>query len=169
MEGGGCANELGGCGLEFHGNVPNKKPQTKFICVPSRLNQSVMGKTGGGWAQDVKRFGCVRERLNHCGNSRRPRWRGCGSRGGMWVQRYSKSSSTSGTTQACGAGRIGLSLRRHSLVAVAAPATSLGYPPINTSCLQALTKMRWRQSGRLPYGGSVVLFSAYKVVVPNAE
>ena len=31
------------------------------------------------------------------------------------------------------------------------------------------TKTRSRQSGRLPYGGSVVLFSACKVVVPNAE
>ena len=39
----------------------------------------------------------------------------------------------------------------------------------NTSCLQALNKMRWRQSGRLSYGGPVVLFSAYKVVIPNAE
>ena len=57
----------------------------------------------------------------------------------------------------------------YSLVAVATVATWLGFPPINISCLQALTKTRSRQSGRLPYGGSVVLFSACKVVVPNAE
>ena len=106
-EGNSCANELGGCGSEFHGNIPDKKPQTKFIWVPSGLNHSVMGKTRGGWAQDLKRCGCVRERLNHCGNRRRSRWRGCGSRGGVWLQRYRKWSSTSGTTQAGGAGRIG--------------------------------------------------------------
>ena len=47
-EGGGCANELSGCGSEFHGNIPNKKPQTKFIWVPSGLNHSVMGKTEAG-------------------------------------------------------------------------------------------------------------------------
>ena len=148
--GGGCANELGGCGLEFHGNVPNKKPQTKFICVPSRLNQSVMGKTRGGWAQDVKRYGCVRERLNHCGDRRRPRWRSCESRGGMWVQRYSKWSSTSGTTQAGGAGRIGCLCSAYSLVAVTTLATWLKSPATNISCPQALNKTRSRQCGRLP-------------------
>ena len=39
---GGCINELGRCGSEFHGNIPNKKPQ--LIWVPSGLNHSVMGK-----------------------------------------------------------------------------------------------------------------------------
>ena len=73
-EGGDCANELGGRGSEFHGNMSNKKPQMKFIWVPSGLKHSVMGKTRGGWAQEMKRCGCVRERLNHCGNKRRPRW-----------------------------------------------------------------------------------------------
>ena len=57
-EGGGCVNELGGCGPEFHGNIPNKKPQTKFICwVPYGVNHSVMGKTRGVGAQDLKRCG----------------------------------------------------------------------------------------------------------------
>ena len=106
-EGSSCANELGGCGSEFHGNIPNKKPQTKFIWVPFGLNLRVMGKTRGGWAQDVKRCGSVRERLNHCSNRRRPRWRGWGSRGGVWLQRYRKWSTTSGTIQAGGAGRTG--------------------------------------------------------------
>ena len=82
-EGGGCANELGGCGSEFHGNIPNKKQQTRFTWVPSSLNHSVMGKARGGWPQDVKRCRCVRERQNHCDNRHGPRWRGCGSRGGM--------------------------------------------------------------------------------------
>ena len=47
-EGGGCVNELGGCGSEIHGNIPNKKPQTKFIWVPPGLNHSGMGKTEAG-------------------------------------------------------------------------------------------------------------------------
>ena len=106
--------------------------------------------------------------LNRRGNRRRPRWRGCGSRGGVLVLGYRKWSSSSGTTQAGGAGRIGLLLRRHSLVAVAALATWLGSPPIIISSPQALTKTRSRQSGRLPYGESVVLLSACKVVVPHA-
>ena len=47
-EGGGCDNELGGCGSEFHENMPNKKPQTKFIWVPSGLNNRGMEKTEAG-------------------------------------------------------------------------------------------------------------------------
>ena len=57
----------------------------------------------------------------------------------------------------------------YSLVAVAVLPTWWGSPPINISCPQALNKTPSRQSGRLPYVGSVVLFSAYKVTVPNAE
>ena len=106
-EGDGYANELGGCGSERHGNVPNKKPQTNYIWPPFGLNHSVMGKTRGGWVQDVKRCGCVRDRLNHCGNRRRARWRGRGRRRCVWVQRYRKWSSTSGTINAGRAGRIG--------------------------------------------------------------
>ena len=45
-EGGGRGNELGGSGSEFHGNIPNKKPQTKFIWVPSGLCHSVMVEQG---------------------------------------------------------------------------------------------------------------------------
>ena len=37
-----------GCGSEFHGNIPDEKPQTKFIWVPSGLNHSGMGKTEAG-------------------------------------------------------------------------------------------------------------------------
>ena len=47
-EGDGCAYELGWCGSEFHEHIPNKKPQTKFILVPSDLNHSDVGKTEAG-------------------------------------------------------------------------------------------------------------------------
>ena len=68
-EGRGCGNELGGSWSEFHGNIPrtNRLPQTKFLWVSFGLNHSVVEKTGV-WAQDVKGYGRVRERLNHYGN-----------------------------------------------------------------------------------------------------
>ena len=98
-EGGGCGYELGGSGSQFHGNIPNKKPQTDFIWVPSGLNHSVMGKTEASGHRICSGVGV-------CG-SRRPRWRGCGSRGGVWLQRYSKWSISSGMTRAGGVGFIG--------------------------------------------------------------
>ena len=55
-----------------------------------------------------------------------------------------------------------------SLIAFAALATWLGSPYKNISCPSELNKTRSRESGRIRYGESDVLFSACKVVVRNA-
>ena len=114
--------------------------------------------------------GRVRERLNHWGNRRKPRWRGCGSRGGVWVQRYSKRSSSSGTTQAGGEGRIGC-CRCDGMLSGSRRDTChmVGLLHQNISCPQALKNNAVASVWTFLVEGSVVLFSACKVAVPNAE
>ena len=65
-KGGGFANKLSGCGSECHVNKPNKKPQTKFIWVPSGLNHSVMGKK--------RRVGTGCEAVWACAGVSEPLW-----------------------------------------------------------------------------------------------